>query len=152
MKNNIATLPVSKKIYAITLLTYCIIASTMQISAQTQQSPIGANPYTYSPLLFNAENGIMGKYWAGNASYAGKAYIEDEEYTNIVCIKKNQLKKKSNKKLKKHKDFLGSYIDAPTNAEFYLYGNKKNPDPIDDSPDADVITMIAINDDIGAGE
>ena len=132
---------------------FLILLSAQNISTESKkQSAMGANPYTYSPLLFDAENGITGRYWAGNTKYPSKAYIEDIEYKNIVMIKENQLELKSKKKLRKNKDFLGSYIDAKTNTKFNLYGNKKNPNPVDNSPDGDVITMIAIQNDYGIGE
>ncbi len=144
-----------KKILFITLLNsfgFLSIHTISDLSENKNESVMGANPYTYSPLLFDAENAITGKYWAGNKQYPSKAYIQDIEYKNIIIIKKNQLELKSKKKLRKNKDFLGSYIDAKTNTEFYLYGNKKNPDTVDNSPDGDVITMIAIKNDYGIGE
>ncbi len=142
-----------KKLLFASLLTSCTFLSIHNIFAESKkQQPMGANPYTFSPLLFDAENGITGKYWTGNQKYPSKAYIQDEEYKNIVSIKKNQLNQKTKKKLRKDKDFLGSYIDAKTNIEYYLYGEKKNQDPVDNSPDGDVITMIAIKNDYGIGE
>jgi hypothetical protein len=143
------------KLHKIILFAYLAFLSTSDISALStnkQQEPMGVNPYTYSPIMFNAENGITGRYWAGNKKYPGKAFIEEEEYINIVAIKKTQLKQKSKKKLRKYKDYLGSYINGATNIEYYLYGNKKNPDKIDDGPDGDVITMLAIKNDYGIDE
>jgi len=142
-----------KKILFASLLTSCAFLSISQISAKSpKQQIMGANPYTFSPILFDAENAITGRYWAGNKQYPSKAYIQDIEYKNIVCIKKSQLNQKSKKQLRKHKEFLGSYINPTTNIEYYLYGNKKNQDPVDNSPDGDVITMIAIKKDYGDGE
>jgi len=128
--------------------------SDLSALSKNPQQMMGANPYTWSPRLFDAENGVTGRYWAGNGTkkYPGKAYIEDTEYTKIVVIKKNQLNYKKNKNLRKHKDYLGSYIDASTNIEYYLYGVKKNPEPIKNGPDSDVITQIAIELDYGIGE
>lgn len=115
---------------------------------------MGANPYTWSPRYFNAENGITGRYWAGNGTkkYPGKAFIEDVEYKDIVVIKKSLLKEKSKVKLRKDKDYLGFYIDAATNIEYCLYGVKKNPDPVDNRPDSRVLTQIAIELDYGIEE
>ena len=90
--------------------------------------------------------------WNNTKQYPGKAFIQDVEYKDIVAIRTTKLNTKLSKKLKKHKEYLGSYIDAQTNIEYYLYGVKKNPDPVDDAPDADVITKIAIDLDYGIGE
>lgn len=140
-----------KSLHKIIVITSLLCISTSNYFALNQPL-LGGNPYTYAPLLFNAENGITGRYWAGNSQYPGKVYIQDIEYAHIVSIKKSQLNKKSNKKLRDNKNYLGSYIDETSGQEFYLYGDKKNPDKINENPDADVITVKAISEDYGPGE
>ncbi|MDP3780779.1 MAG: hypothetical protein Q8Q69_06310 [Nitrosopumilaceae archaeon] len=153
-----------KKLYHIALLSSLALLSTLHISAESQNQEelicvpepstkrVGANPYTYSPQLFTADNDITGRYWAGNKKYPAKAFIGEEEYTHIIVIKKSQINQKSKKRLRKHKDYLGFYINAATNIAYNLYGDKKYPDKINDAPDADVLTMIAIKEDSGIGE
>ncbi len=154
-----------KKLYHIVLFSSLTLLSTSHFFAESHNKKekietskkslckvIGANPYTYSPQLFTADNDITGRYWAGNQQYPAKAFIGEEEYTKIVVTKKSQINQKSKKRLRKHKDYLGFYIDAATNIAYNLYGIKKYPDKINDAPDADVITMIAIKEDFGIGE
>jgi hypothetical protein len=102
--------------------------------------------------IFQSNNGTSGKYWPGNNKFAGKAYVGQNEYTKVIAIKKKNLTKKSVKKLHKGKLFLGLFIDQTSDTEYYLYGEKKHPELIDDTPDSDVITMIAIKEDYGIGE
>jgi hypothetical protein len=122
------------KILTITSLTFLL---TSGLFAHEQQAQ-----------LFNAENGITGNYWADNKT----AIVEEDEYINVIAIKKSQLNKKYNKKLRKNKNYLGLYIDEKSGQKYCLYGNLKNPAKIDDSPDAEVITEIAIKEDYGPGE
>ena len=129
------------KFSTIKLITCLTLLSTFDTFTRQQQEQ-----------LFNGENGITGRYWAGNKKSPNKAYVGDDEYINIIAIKKNQLNKKSNKKLRKGKDYLGSYINEKSDQEYCLYGNLKNPAKIDDAPDADVLTEIAIKEDYGIGE
>ena len=157
-----------KKLYQIALFSSLACLATSDLFARSQNQDqqekvkkskkttkpvrMGANPYTYAPQLFTANNGIMGRYWAGNKQYPGKAFIDEEEYTNIIVIKKCQINEKSKRKLRKHKDYLGTFIDETTNIAYNLYGTQKYPDNINDGPDADVITMIAIKEDFGIDE
>lgn len=114
---------------------------------------LGTNPYTYAPLEFSPKKGKGdGRFWAGNDQFPAKAYVGETEYTDVVVLAKNTLKNIANKNLRKNKDYLGFYIDGATNQTYYLYGNKKNLDPVDDAPDADVLTQIAIKLDYGIGE
>lgn len=140
-----------KNIHTYILLSL-LITGTVQSDLFAQQQPIGSNPYTYAPQFFDAHDGSIGRYWAGNKKYPAKAFIGEDEFTKIVVIKKNQLELKANKKLKKNKTYLGFYIDQKNNQEYYLYGLLKNPKPLDDGPDSDVITQIAIKQDYGIGE
>ena len=121
------------KILAIAYLTL----STSGLFADEQQAQ-----------LFNAEDGSTGKYWADSK----KAVLLEDEYINVIAIKKSQLNKTSNKKLRKYKNYLGLFINEKSGQEYYLYGNLKNPAKVDDGPDADVITEIAIKEDYGPGE
>ena len=153
-----------KSIKNYALLVCFTLLSTSQLFPESQNQEeltcvpepstkrVGTNPYTYSPQLFTADNDITGRYWAGNKKYPAKAFIGEEEYTHIIVIKKSQINQKSKKRLRKHKDYLGFYINAATNIAYNLYGDKKYPDKINDAPDADVITMIAIKEDYGIGE
>lgn len=120
--------------------------------AKSESVKINTNPYTQDPQLFQAENGVMGKYWAGNKKYPSKALIQDVEFKNIVVIKKDELLLKKNKQLRKNKEYLGFYIDPKTNIQYNLYGINTNPQPEDDGPDSDVLTVIAIKQDTGIGE
>ena len=108
--------------------------------------------YQDAPQLFQAEYGIIGKYWSANKNRAAKVYIGDDEYIDVVVIKKNNLNTKKSKELRKHKEYLGFYLSPKTNFEYNLYGVNKNPDPVDDGPDADVLTVIAIKQDFGIDE
>lgn len=140
-----------KNIYK-TIVIICLIFISTSNNFTINKPMLGTNPYTHAPLLFNAENGVTGQYWAGDLQYPGKVYIQDIEYINIIAIKKNELKKRSIKKLKNNKNYLGSYIDEISGQEYYLYGDKKNPDKLNENPDADVATVKAIIEDYGAGE
>ncbi len=144
-----------KKLYQIALFSSLTLITALEVCAKSQDYRniiLGANPYTYSPQYFTADNDITGRYWAGNKQYPAKAFIGEEEYTNIVVIEKSKINEKSKRKLRKHKDYLGSYIDETTQVAYNLYGEKKYPDKINDAPDADVITMIAIKEDFGIDE
>ncbi len=113
---------------------------------------MGANPYTYAPQYFDAEHGVTGRYWKGNKQYPGKAYINEIEYTDIIVLEKEKAHTKAARKLKKNKEYLGFYIDPTNNQEYQLYGVKKYPDLVDDEPDSDVLTEIAIKIDYGMEE
>lgn len=144
-----------KNLYTTVLLSCFAFLSTANLLAlqPNKQQAMGSNPYTYSPLEFIPSEGKGdGRFWAGNQQYPGKAYVGDEEYINVVVIEKSLLAKKPMKKLRKGKIYIGYYIDAVTNIEYQLYGDKKNPDPVNENPDADVITMKAIEEDYGIGE
>jgi len=110
------------------------------------------NSNTNTPYLFAAENGITGQYWLGNKKVSGKAFIGEDEFTQVIAIKKKDIDKKHYKKLRKNKMYLGLYINPTTGQEYNLYGEKKNVDKVDDAPDADVLTEIAIKEDYGPGE
>jgi len=110
------------------------------------------NAYQDDPQLFQAEYGVIGKYWCKEKNRPAKAFISDDEFINIVVIKTKQLQTKHSKKLRKHKDYLGTYLSPKTNLEYNLYGVNKNPKPFDDGPDSDVRTVIAIKQDFGIGE
>lgn len=99
-------------------------------------------------ILFTAEDGSTGKYWPSNST----AILGEEEYSKVVAIDRKQLNCKTAKKLKKHKKYLGSYVNSQSQKIFYVYGIMKNPIQQDDSPDADVLTKIAIQIDYGPGE
>jgi hypothetical protein len=129
-----------------------MILSPDTILAKTKKDMSLYQTYQDEPQLFQAENGIMGKYWCKEKHRPAKAQIDDNEFINIVVIKTKQLQTKRAKKLRKHKDYLGFYISQKTNLEYNLYGINANPDPIDDGPDADVRTVIAIKQDYGIGE
>lgn len=137
------------------LLSCFILSATATVLANNpdkEEKQYGANPYTYAPQFFTAEDGVTGRLWFGNQEYPAKAYIEDVEYTDIIIIKKSQLDLKSKKKLRKKKDYLGFYINPQTNVAYNIYGVKKNPEPADDAPDSKVLTVIAIKNDYGIGE
>lgn len=121
----------------------------------SQKAPnkmLGSNPYTYAPQYFTADNGITGRYWAGNKQYPGKAFIEDEEYRSIVVIEQSLCNEKEGKKLRRYKDYLGFYIDPVTNTTYNLYGIKKYAYSSNDGPDSDVLTQIMIKQDYGIDE
>lgn len=129
-----------------------IMLSSDNIIAKIKKDTSLYQTYQDEPQLFQAENGMMGKYWCKEKHRPAKAQINDKEFTNIVVIKTKQLQTKRAKKLRKHKDYLGFYASPKTNLEYNLYGVNANPTPDDDGPDADVRTVIAIKQDFGIGE
>jgi hypothetical protein len=140
-----------KKLYMTVAIIIFGYLSTSNIFA-IERELMGANPYTWSPRQFTAKDKSTGNYWIGNKKYPGKAYVGEIEYTNVVAIKKNKLRTAANKKLKRNKIYLGFYIDTTTKQEYYLYGEKSTPDPVDDGPDSDVLVQIEIAKDYGPGE
>jgi len=109
---------------------------------KNNQSPIGSNPYTWSPQIFETKQGIMGKYWQGNGTkeYPAKAFIDDIEYVDIITIPHD-------KKPKRHKkmSFLGSLVEMKANDNGIvapivsdLYGKPKNKFERYNGPDAGV--------------
>ena len=130
-----------KKLYALLFISSLTLLPTYMLFAKKQE-----------PILFQAEDRSTGKYIAGNKKYNGKAFLDENEYINVVAILKSKLHTKASKKLRKNKDFLGFFIDEKTSQLFYLYGQRKNPEPKDDAPDADVLTVKAIKEDFGIGE
>jgi len=99
-------------------------------------------------ILFTAENKATGNYYPDDQT----VILEEIEYVKVVAIPENQLRLMKNRKLKKIKEYLGSYMDASSKKIFNLYGTKKNPDPQPEEPDSDVLTEIAIKNDYGIGE
>ncbi len=133
------------------LITMTIISlATFNVFAYEQKSFFN-NSAANTMQLFTAEDKSTGKYWSGDKN-SGTARIGEDEYINVRAIKKNQLNTKLNKRLKKGKNYLGFYFDEQLKEEFYLYGNLKNPAPVDDKPDSDVLTVKAIIADYGDGE
>lgn len=137
-----------KKIYLI-IFTSLAFFSIFQTFPR-QEKPIKEifNSQSASFHLFTAENGSTGKYWPQDKT----AILEEEEYIKVIAINKNKLNEKFTKKLRKNKMYLGSFIDKKTQKIYYVYGVVKNPAPIDNGPDADVLTEIAIKMDYGPGE
>lgn len=101
-----------------------------------------------SSILFTAEDGRTGTYVPSNKT----AFLGEEEYKNVVAIYKKELNTKSAQKSKKKKDYLGFFINKTSKKIYYIYGILKYPNPVDNSPDANVLTEIAIKIDYGPGE
>lgn len=131
----------TKKILRLIIIS-CLFASTT-INIFSKHTSAMTNI-----ILFTAEDGSTGKYWPSDST----AILGEKEYSKVVAIDIKQLNCKSAKKLKKHKDYLGVYMDKQSQKTFYVYGIIKNPIQADDSPDADVLTEIAIKIDYGPGE
>jgi hypothetical protein len=128
-----------------------LFLSCTQIMAKKQKT-LESNLYQDAPQLFQAEYGVTGKYWSKSKKRPAQAYVGDQEYINIVVIKAQDINNKNLKKLRKHKEYLGSYLSPKTNLEYNIYGVNKNPYPDDNGPDSDVRTVIAIKQDTGMGE
>lgn len=117
-----------------------------------QENNISAEHFKQAPQLFETNKGAIGKYWSKTKYTQATVLIGDDEFREIIVIKlKNRYTKKS-KKLIAHKEYLGSYKSLTTNQEYLIYGVQKQPKPLEDGPDDDVITTIAIKEDFGIGE
>lgn len=128
-----------------------LFLSCAQIMAKKQKT-LESHLYQDAPQLFQAEYGVTGKYWCKSKKRPAQAYIGDQEYINIVVIQAQDINNKNLKKIRKHKEYLGSYLSPKTNLEYNIYGVNKNPYPDDNGPDSDVRTVIAIKQDTGMGE
>ena len=133
----------TKKIFFIITTLLCTTELTLAAKNKKQ-----SQKKTSSEILFRAEDGSTGQYWSVDAT----AMLNEEAYIKVVAIDKKQLNTKAAQKSKKHKDYLGSFPNKKTKKIYYLYGIIKNPAPVDDSPDADVLTEKAIKMDYGPGE
>ncbi|MBP6869828.1 hypothetical protein KBC04_03025 [Candidatus Babeliales bacterium] len=138
-----------KKICKMMIVAYIVSFSALELTAR-QQNAMQQSAHESSILadLFTAEDGSTGKYWSQDKT----AILGEEEYIKVVAIDKNLLDKKISQKMKKNKIYLGSFVDKKSEKTFYLYGVIKNPAPVDNGPDADVLTEIAIKMDYGPGE
>ncbi|MBV8660957.1 MAG: hypothetical protein JO129_02330 [Candidatus Dependentiae bacterium] len=145
-----------KNLYvSVAIITLACLSTSDFVAAQQtscRQEPLGANPYTWAPQQFTAKDKSTGNYWVGNKKYPGKAYVGEIEYTQVVAIKKCNLRTAENKKLKRNKIYLGFYIDTATKQQYYLYGIKSTPDKVNEEPDSDVLVQIEIAKDYGPGE
>ena len=128
-----------------------LMASSYDIIAKTKKSK-KSQVEQQAPEFFQAENGVTGQYWCKLHNRPAHALIKDQQFINIVVIKVKSLQSKRSKKLRKGKEYLGMYISPTTGIEYNLYGVNKNPEPQDDGPDADVLTVIAIKQGYGIGE
>lgn len=135
-----------KKIYTYMLITSILSCTT--ISTFTKNNQNVKNKFSKKTILFTAEDGRTGTY----SPLHKTAFLGEEEYKNVVTILKKELNTKSAQKSKKHKDYLGLFIDKTSKKIYYIYGMLKKSTPVNDRPDADVLTEIAIEIDYGPGE
>jgi len=141
-----------------TIITAALIMSTafdyvcVQAKSQKKIEQAEKERYQQPPQLFQAEHGLTGQYWCQYQNLPARVFIDQEEFINIVVLKKKKLHTKKSKKLRHGKDYLGTYTSPLTYQEYNIYGNSKNPEPLDDGPDADVLTVMAIKQDYGIGE
>jgi len=117
-----------------------------------QKSNISDTQCKQAPQLFETNKGAIGKYWSKTKDTQATVLIGDDEFIEIVVIKQKNLYTKKSKKLIAHKEYLGSYKSPTTNDVYLIYGVNADTQPVDDGPDADVITTIAIKQDFGIGE
>jgi len=135
-----------KKMYKIMIVTFLGFFSAVDIFGREQQNI--AIHHAQSSVLFTAEDGSTGKYWPEDKT----AILDEKEYIKVVAINKSLLTKKASQKLKKNKIYLGSFVDKKSERTYYVYGVVKKPVSINNGPDADVLTQIAIEVDYGPGE
>lgn len=133
---------ITNKTYKIMIFVCLISTSFINILGKQQKNT------NKTEILFTAEDSSTGTYNSSKRT----AILGEEPYIKVIAINHKDLNKKAAQKLKKNKQYLGSYVDNNTNKLFYVYGIMKNPAPVDNGPDADVLTQIAINMDYGPGE
>lgn len=135
-----------KKILNFIVITGLLTSTTINLFAKEQKNHQQKSKNQI--ILFTAEDGSTGRYWPSEKI----AILGEQEYRKVVAINTKELNLKWAQKLKKHKDYLGSFVDKKFQKTFHIYGIIKNPSPVDESPDADVLTEIAIKIDYGPGE
>ncbi|MGZ6250728.1 MAG: hypothetical protein ACXWL2_01755 [Candidatus Chromulinivorax sp.] len=99
---------------------------------------------------FQAEDKTIGEFWPNKNK--GTAKIDGIEYVNVVAIEEKNVLNKKYKKLRKGKDYLGSYIDTNNGLEYFMYGTKKYQKLDDDIAGNDEFTDQKIIEDYGPGE